>query len=171
MKIAVIVHRFVRRWGVWRDALVVFTRRCALRKHEGEADRRELLERGLKGISALVLLAVLGRAFSHVRAWRTEREIRAYAPPVAVERSCRSETVDLNRATREELESISGIGPALAREIVQYRQRHGPFLRMEEMLILRGVGLRKLKAFSASLCLDPTGAPSSGGIDGTAHGQ
>ncbi len=171
MKIAVIVHRFLRKWGVWRDTIVVFTRRCALRKREGETDWRELLERGLKGIGALVLLVILGRALSHFHAGQAERAIRAYAPQAEIERSCESGKVDLNRATREELESIRGIGPALAQEIVQYRQRHGPFLRMEEMLILRGVGVRKLKSLSTSLCLDPAGALSGEGIDGSARGQ
>jgi len=171
MKIAGIVRRFLMGSGAWRNAIAVFTKRRVLRKGEGETDWRELLERGLKGIGALVLLVVLGRAFSHFHAGQAERAIREYAPQAEVERSCSSGEVDLNRATREELESIRGIGPALAQEIIQYRERHGPFLRMEEMLILRGVGMRKLKALSASLCLDTTGAMSGEGIEGSARRQ
>lgn len=48
--------------------------------------------------------------------------------------------VDLNTATQSELESLPGIGPAKARAILEYRQQHGPFLSVEELAKVKGIG-------------------------------
>jgi competence ComEA-like helix-hairpin-helix protein len=48
--------------------------------------------------------------------------------------------VDLNRATTEELEAISGIGPALAQRILDYREAKGAFLSTEEITAVPGIG-------------------------------
>src|SRR3990172_1792753 len=42
--------------------------------------------------------------------------------------------LDLNRATVEQLSTLPGIGPELARRIVRYREKHGPYRRVEELL-------------------------------------
>ena len=41
--------------------------------------------------------------------------------------------VDLNTASAFLLENVAGIGPSLARSIVDYRQQNGPFRRREEL--------------------------------------
>ncbi len=46
------------------------------------------------------------------------------------------EKLDINTATPEEIERIHGIGPARARQIVDYRQQQGGILRVEELLEL-----------------------------------
>jgi len=48
--------------------------------------------------------------------------------------------VDLNRATAEELEAIPGIGPKLARRIIEHREMHGAFRSPEEITAVPGVG-------------------------------
>ena len=42
--------------------------------------------------------------------------------------------VNLNTATTAQLESLPGIGPATAERIVEYRQEHGGFKKIEEIL-------------------------------------
>lgn len=49
-------------------------------------------------------------------------------------------TVDINRATAEELEAIPGIGPKLARRIVEHREVHGAFRSPEAITAVPGVG-------------------------------
>jgi competence protein ComEA len=52
--------------------------------------------------------------------------------------------LDLNRASAEDLEAVPGIGPALARRIVEYRNTHGPFKRVDELQEkVLGVGQKK----------------------------
>jgi competence protein ComEA len=57
---------------------------------------------------------------------------------------------DLNAAGRAELEQVPGVGPSLAREIADDRQRRGAFRSVEELRRVKGVGpatLDKLRGF------------------------
>lgn len=54
------------------------------------------------------------------------------------------ELVDLNSASAPELERLPGIGPALAEEIVDYREANGPFEMLEDLLNVSGIGPAKL---------------------------
>lgn len=53
--------------------------------------------------------------------------------------------VSINLAPREELERLPGVGPALAARIVEHRERHGPFRRLEHLLLVRGISERRLR--------------------------
>ncbi len=53
--------------------------------------------------------------------------------------------LDLNTATVEELEKLPGIGPSTAKAIVRFRERSGPFRRIEDLLAIRGITKRKLE--------------------------
>jgi competence protein ComEA len=48
--------------------------------------------------------------------------------------------VNINTADAATLESLPGIGPALAQRIVEYRQAHGPFERIEDVMDVSGIG-------------------------------
>jgi competence protein ComEA len=48
--------------------------------------------------------------------------------------------VNLNTATAGELEALPGIGPTLAQRIVEYRQTHGPFQAIEDVMDVTGIG-------------------------------
>ena len=52
--------------------------------------------------------------------------------------------LDLNRATREELMELPGIGEVMADRILDYRREHGPFSAVEELLNVSGIGPKKL---------------------------
>ena len=51
----------------------------------------------------------------------------------------------MNRAGASELDALPGIGPVLARRIVEYRRQHGPFRSVEELRAVRGLGPRLLE--------------------------
>lgn len=64
--------------------------------------------------------------------------------------------IDLNTASAEALESLDGIGPALAARIIAYRESEGPFRTVEDVLAVRGIGPRTLERFEASVTVsDP----------------
>jgi competence protein ComEA len=46
--------------------------------------------------------------------------------------------VNINKASRAELEQLPGVGPATASRIVEHRERYGPFRRAEHLLLVRG---------------------------------
>ena len=48
--------------------------------------------------------------------------------------------LDLNRASREELESLPGVGPVIAERILTLRQELGRFRGLEELRSVRGIG-------------------------------
>ncbi|MFW6214494.1 MAG: Tex family protein [Alkalispirochaetaceae bacterium] len=50
--------------------------------------------------------------------------------------------VDLNRSSHHLLRHVSGLNEKSARSIVEYRRRHGPFRRREELLKVPGIGER-----------------------------
>jgi competence protein ComEA len=53
--------------------------------------------------------------------------------------------VSVNLATAEELERLPGIGPVLARRIVEDRSRNGQYRRVEDLLRVKGIGPRTLE--------------------------
>lgn len=53
--------------------------------------------------------------------------------------------LDLNRATVQELTTLPGIGEVLAQRIVDYREAHGPFRSVEELIAVEGIGEGKLE--------------------------
>lgn len=48
--------------------------------------------------------------------------------------------VNINTASPAVLESLPGIGPALAQRIADHRQTHGPFERLEDVMEVSGIG-------------------------------
>jgi len=48
--------------------------------------------------------------------------------------------VDLNTATRAELESVKGIGPSRAEAIIEYRKQHGSFKKVDDLGRIKGFG-------------------------------
>ena len=58
--------------------------------------------------------------------------------------------LDINTATAEELETVPHIGPTLAERIIEYRQEHGPFHQVDDLLAVKGIGkalLEKIKPY------------------------
>lgn len=53
--------------------------------------------------------------------------------------------LDLNQATAEQLDGLPGVGPATATAILAYRDEHGRFGSVEELLDVRGIGDAKLE--------------------------
>jgi competence protein ComEA len=54
--------------------------------------------------------------------------------------------VPINTASPDDLEALPGVGPVLARRIVEHRDAYGPFLVLEDLLGVPGIGEAKLAA-------------------------
>ena len=52
--------------------------------------------------------------------------------------------INLNTATRRQLETISGIGPGTAARIILERNRRGGFRKVEDLLKIQGIGRKTL---------------------------
>ncbi|MGW5450003.1 helix-hairpin-helix domain-containing protein [Streptomyces asiaticus] len=52
-------------------------------------------------------------------------------------------SVSLNSATAEQLDTLPGVGPVLARHIIDYRTQHGGFRSIDELREVNGIGERR----------------------------
>ena len=53
--------------------------------------------------------------------------------------------IDINKATPNDLQKLPRIGPGLAKQIVAYREKNGPFKRVEDLMVIKGMGFKKWK--------------------------
>jgi competence protein ComEA len=72
------------------------------------------------------------------------------------------ELLDINSATAADLEQLPGIGPSLAKEIEAYRQAHGPFTRLDDLLNVSGIGPAKLSQISDLIVVREIAAQATG---------
>ncbi len=68
------------------------------------------------------------------------------APQISEGTPLPSGPIDINTATQAELETLPGIGPALAQRIIEYREEHGPFASIEQIQNVSGIGPAKFEA-------------------------
>jgi competence protein ComEA len=91
--------------------------------------KRQLPIRNAKRVALLVLLMLVAAAPA------------VGAAAAADARSGGSPTpVDLNSAPVDVLTGIPGIGEVMAQRIVDWREEHGPFRRVEDLMKVKGVG-------------------------------
>lgn len=63
--------------------------------------------------------------------------------------------VNLNTATVEQLESLPGIGARTAALIVEYRQKNGPFKKVEDLMNVKGIGERSFLKLKTLITVTP----------------
>lgn len=79
--------------------------------------------------------------------------VSARAPAEEV-RSFGSGLVDINTADEETLQTLPGVGPALAARIVAYREEHGGFRYLYELTNVKGIGLSTFEALQEFITLN-----------------
>ena len=57
--------------------------------------------------------------------------------------SKKKSTININKATQEEFENLPGIGPSLAKKIIDYRKENGNFQNSEDIKSVNGIGESK----------------------------
>jgi competence protein ComEA len=87
--------------------------------------------------------------FGPVPAVAARRAVARGVPPGGPPR------LDLTRATAAELERLPGVGPALARRIVEAREARGGFGRPEDLLEVRGIGPATLERLRPLVTVGP----------------
>ncbi len=75
--------------------------------------------------------------------------------------------VNINSATKEQLESLDGIGPVKAQAIIDYRKKNGPFKSLEDVKKVDGIGdatfdkIRKDISLSGTTKVDTPAKPEA----------
>lgn len=63
-----------------------------------------------------------------------------------------SNLININTATKEDLDTLPGIGPATAQKIIDYRQEHGNFSSIEDIKNVKGIGEAKFNKMQDKIC-------------------
>lgn len=107
----------------------------------------------LLAIAAAVLTGLHLRLPNSTQSWRMEESAVAQREDVKMAVEMPRGDVDVNRATAEELEKLSGVGPALAQEIIEERETNGAFHYPEDLINVRGIGEKTLERMREELKL------------------
>lgn len=59
--------------------------------------------------------------------------------------------ININTATSTELQTITGIGPSTSEKIISYREEHGQFKKIEEIMNVSGIGEKTFAKFKSKI--------------------
>lgn len=107
-----------------------------------------MLKRSDQIVLICVIIAIVGIVLGTRAVFAPEPKIAQFVKKL-------TEPLDLNTATLEELIDLPGIGPVLARRIVEYREAHGGFRSIEELLQIRGIGPKRLEQIRGRVRISP----------------
>ena len=102
-------------------------------------------------LSTVVLSCLLCARPSAAGAAQSKSPARATAPASTA-------IVNLNTASATDLEGLPGIGAKTAARILEYRQKNGPFKKVEELMNVRGVGEKNFLKLKPQLTIAPAKA-------------
>ena len=135
----------------------------------GKVTKTEWLMLALAGVFLISLVLLYRQAAA--AAPGTDYTISAQrqaAEPVTPEPPEPEGPVDINAAGLDELQRLTGIGPALAQRIIDYREEHGPFQSVEDLLEVKGIGEATLAKFREDAAV---GAVQGTGTGGEQNGE
>ena len=76
------------------------------------------------------------------------------APTITVPAAPATHLVNLNTATQAELELLPGIGPAMAKRILEYRTQHGKFTSVDQLDAVKGIGAKTMAKLRPLVSVD-----------------
>jgi competence protein ComEA len=89
---------------------------------------------------SVVFLTVIFAVVSHAQTPAAKPEARAQSSSASQTPARPPVMVNLNTASSAELENLPGVGAKTAARIIDYRQKKGPFKKIEELMNVQGIG-------------------------------
>lgn len=80
-------------------------------------------------------------------------KVKTFETSEPVQASSDTIRININEASAEELQQLPGIGPAYSKRIIEWRNEHGNFTNVEQLLEIRGIGPVRLKKIRSLIVL------------------
>jgi competence protein ComEA len=92
--------------------------------------------------------------FTNVSCVRLARQAVAEQPKPSLVEEQSPAKININTATAEELQRLPGIGKAFSARIIEYREKNGPFRRVEHLMMVRGISERRFRELRGPIRVD-----------------
>ena len=84
---------------------------------------------------------------------KTNKEAGIEDSQEKIQQNREEKKININAATEQELESLKGIGPATAKNIIRYREEYGGFSSIEEIKNVKRIGEKIFEKIKADICV------------------
>ena len=121
-------------------------------KEESKAESEEESKVGSKAESKAESKAG-SKAEIGVDGEKTNKEAGIEDSPEKIQQNREEKKININTATEQELESLKGIGPATAKNIIRYREEYGGFSSIEEIKNVKRIGDKIFEKIKADICV------------------
>ena len=105
-----------------------------------------------KALVAVLTIVLAGFAAACSKATQNRVQI-----DLAGSNPARANSININTAPAQELETLPGIGKAIAERIIAHRELYGPFRRTEHLLMVRGISDSRFRALRPMITVDGRG--------------
>lgn len=113
--------------------------------------KQNLLLARIAVLIVLVPVGLVGNSSCVRRSRQSSFETQSNRPAPAAEMS---QKININTASASDLEKLPGVGEVLAERIVSHRTQHGPFRRVEHLMMVRGISERKFHGFRSMIKME-----------------
>lgn len=107
----------------------------------------------LKTISKTLVASLAALTLAGAPAFAADQVPAAKAEKVEKAENKAQTRVSLNKAGVSELAGLKGVGEKKAKAIVAYREQHGPFTTVDDLVNVKGIGEKTVAANKARLML------------------
>lgn len=143
------VHEAIEKAGGGTDRADIHSLNLAAKIRDGQQiDVPEIRQSPHVGQNALVPSAVQGHTLptSSISSVPSQPSVSKFAPSDG-------SRININTAASQELQTLRGIGPALAQRIIEYRQTSGGFSTVDDLTNVKGVGEKTLEKIRDSIAV------------------